>query len=73
MLVMGQRVTVVVVGAAAAGAAGDDQVIAGVAVKNFMIGRVHLFSGQKDDVSDAVHTFRGGYIILAQMSLLEHD
>lgn len=38
-----------------------------------MIGRVHLFRGQQDDVADAVHAFRCGYIILAQVSLLEHD
>lgn len=38
-----------------------------------MIGRVHLFRGQQDDVADAIHAFRGGYIILAQVSLLEHD
>lgn len=38
-----------------------------------MIGRVHLFRGQEDNVTDAVHAFRGGYIILAQVSLLEHD
>lgn len=38
-----------------------------------MIGRVHLFRGQQDDVAHAVHAFRGGYIILAQVSLLEHD
>lgn len=75
VLVMGQLM------AGAATAAGDDQVVAdGVAVagatasvKDFVIGRVHLFRGQQDDVADAVHAFRGGYIILAQVSLLEHD
>lgn len=38
-----------------------------------MIGRVHLFRCQEDDVTDTVHAVRGGYIILAQVSLLEHD
>lgn len=38
-----------------------------------MIGRVHLFRSQEDNVADAVHAVRGGYIILAQVSLLEHD
>lgn len=38
-----------------------------------MIGRVHLFRCQEDDVADTVHAVRGGYIILAQVSLLEHD
>lgn len=71
MLVMGQLM------AGAATGTGYDQVVAvagaAAAVEDFVIGRVHLFRGQQDDVADAVHAFRGGYIILAQVSLLEHD
>lgn len=74
MLVMGQLMTVIA-GARAATAASDDQVVAdgAAAVKDFMVRRVHLFRCQEDNVADAVHAFRGGYIILAQVSLLEHD
>lgn len=69
VLVMGQRVSV-----SAAAAAGDDQVVAtaSTAVDEFMV-RVHLFSRQEYNIPDTVHAFRGCYIILAQMSLLEHD
>lgn len=33
---------------------------------------VHLFRGEQDNVSDAVHAVRGGYIILAELSLLQY-
>lgn len=68
VLVMGQRVSV-----SAAAAAGDHQVVAtaSTAVYEFMV-RVHLFGRQEHNISD-VHAFRCCYIILAQMSLLEHD
>lgn len=70
VLVMGQRVSV----SAAAAAAGDYQIVAtaSTAVYEFMV-RVHLFSRQEYNISDTVHAFRSRYIILAQMSLLEHD
>lgn len=75
VLVMGQRVAVVVtVAAAAAATACDNQVVATTStiVYDFMV-RVHLFGRQQHNVADTVHSFRCSYIILAQMSLLQHD
>lgn len=66
VLVMRQRMAV----AAAAAAAGNDQVV--TIVQHLMV-RVHLFRRKEDNVADAVHALRGSYIILAQMSLLQHD
>lgn len=65
VLVMRQRMAV-----AGAAAAGNDQVV--TIVQHLMV-RVHLFRRKEDNVADAVHALRGSYIILAQMSLLQHD
>lgn len=49
----------------------DDHVV----VNEVMLGttHVHLFRGEQDNVANAVHVVCGGYIILAEMSLLQYD
>lgn len=60
--------------AAATVASGDDHVvIEEVVLLLDDAAHVHLFRGQQDNVADAVHAVRGGYIILAEMSLLQYD
>lgn len=58
-------------GAAAAAARGDDHVVVDEVV--LRTAHVHLFRGEQDNVAHAVHAFRCGYIILAEMSLLQYD
>lgn len=63
-----------VIAAATAVASGDDHVvIEEVVLLLDDAAHVHLFRGQQDNVADAVHAVRGGYIILAKMSLLQYD
>lgn len=58
-------------GATATAASGDDHVVVDEVV--LRIAHLHLFRGEQDDVAHAVHAVRCGYIILAEMSLLQYD
>lgn len=49
-------------------AAGDDHVVVDDVVFGF---DVHLFGREQDNVANTVHALRRGYIILAEMSLLQ--
>lgn len=60
---------VVTVTATTAGA--DDHVVV-VDEVVLRTAHVHLFRGEQHNVADAVHAVRGGYIILAEMSLLQY-
>lgn len=74
LLLVLRMVRMVMMGGMVIAAGGDDHVVVDEVVLLLDdAGHVHLFRGQQDNVADAVHAVRGGYIILAEMSLLQYD
>lgn len=71
VMVVGGMMIAEMTGTGAAAARRDDHVVV-VDEVVLRTAHLHLFRGEQDNVADAVHAVRCGYIILAEMSLLQY-